>query len=100
MKRMFDVLAAFTVVSAVGLQVAAAQAPKPGPEHARLGYFVGKWKAEGEMKPGPRDLREVRPAGFEPATHSLEGCCSIQLSYGRPTTSKYNGHGTCQPHPA
>ena len=20
-------------------------------------------------------------AGFEPATHSLEGCCSIQLSY-------------------
>jgi hypothetical protein len=25
----------------------------------------------------------MRPAGFEPATHSLEGCCSIQLSYGR-----------------
>ena len=25
----------------------------------------------------------VRPAGFEPATHSLEGCCSIQLSYER-----------------
>jgi hypothetical protein len=23
----------------------------------------------------------VIPAGFEPATHSLEGCCSIQLSY-------------------
>jgi hypothetical protein len=22
------------------------------------------------------------PAGFEPATNSLEGCCSIQLSYG------------------
>jgi hypothetical protein len=22
------------------------------------------------------------PAGFEPATSSLEGCCSIQLSYG------------------
>ena len=21
------------------------------------------------------------PAGFEPRTHSLEGCCSIQLSY-------------------
>lgn len=20
--------------------------------------------------------------GFEPSTHSLEGCCSIQLSYG------------------
>ena len=27
------------------------------------------------------------PAGFEPTTHSLEGCCSIQLSYG--TILKY-----------
>ena len=26
----------------------------------------------------------ARPAGFEPATSSLEGSCSIQLSYGRP----------------
>src|SRR5262249_12602966 len=26
---------------------------KPTPEHARLGYFVGKWQTEGEMKPGP-----------------------------------------------
>src|SRR5262245_60194846 len=25
----------------------------------------------------------MRPGGFEPPTHSLEGCCSIQLSYGR-----------------
>ena len=25
----------------------------------------------------------MRPAGFEPATPSLEGSCSIQLSYGR-----------------
>ena len=24
----------------------------------------------------------VIPSGFEPETHSLEGCCSIQLSYG------------------
>jgi hypothetical protein len=44
------------VLSVAGLQFAAAQAPeapKPGPEHKRLGYFVGKWKAEGEVKPGP-----------------------------------------------
>jgi len=27
--------------------------PQPGPELKRLGYFVGKWHGEGEMKPGP-----------------------------------------------
>ncbi len=27
-------------------------------------------------------LIKVIPLGFEPKTHSLEGCCSIQLSYG------------------
>ncbi len=26
-------------------------------------------------------MRLVIPAGLEPATRSLEGCCSIQLSY-------------------
>ena len=51
-----NVLAACAVISVAGAQVVAAQspqAPKPGPEHARLGYFVGKWKTEGEMKPSP-----------------------------------------------
>ena len=46
----------------VGLLVTArAQAPappKPGPEHQRLAYFVGKWTAEGEMKASP-----MGPAG-------------------------------------
>ena len=27
---------------------------------------------------------KVIPLGLEPKTHSLEGCCSIQLSYGTP----------------
>lgn len=27
--------------------------PKPGPEHKRLGLFVGKWTGTGEMKAGP-----------------------------------------------
>ena len=30
----------------------------------------------------------VIPLGFEPKTHSLEGCCSIQLSYGTRTILK------------
>ncbi len=29
------------------------------------------------------NLKRVRPSGLEPLTYSLEGCCSIQLSYGR-----------------
>src|SRR2546427_13245402 len=28
----------------------------------------------------------MRPGGFEPPTNSLEGCCSIHLSYGRAIT--------------
>jgi len=48
---------ACVLVSVMAFQlVTAAQAPqeaKPGPEHQRLGYFVGKWTAEGELKPGP-----------------------------------------------
>jgi hypothetical protein len=56
MKRRFNLFAAYVVVSVASVQFVAAQAPQaaaPGPEHARLGYFVGKWNAEGEMKPGP-----------------------------------------------
>jgi hypothetical protein len=29
------------------------QTPKPAPELKKLDYFVGNWKVEGEMKPGP-----------------------------------------------
>jgi uncharacterized protein DUF1579 len=28
-------------------------APKPGPEHGNLARFVGTWKMEGKMNPGP-----------------------------------------------
>ena len=28
-------------------------------------------------------LEMACPEGIEPPTHSLEGCCSIQLSYGQ-----------------
>jgi hypothetical protein len=43
-----------SVVLAGGPLALAAEpaAPKPGPGHARLGYFVGTWKTEGEFTPG------------------------------------------------
>ena len=55
-------LLAFGIAMA-GLQaIAAAQtpagAPKPTPEHKRLGYFVGKWTTEGEVQASP-----MGPAG-------------------------------------
>lgn len=40
----------------LGCSVGFAQAPpmpKPGPEQKKLEYFVGTWKSEGEVKPGP-----------------------------------------------
>ncbi len=33
------------------------------------------------------------PSGFEPETHSLEGCCSIQLSYGTLDSSEIGCKG-------
>jgi hypothetical protein len=49
------IIAALVTV-AVGGTLAYAQAPappKPGAEQKALGYFVGKWTSEGELKPGP-----------------------------------------------
>ena len=34
-------------------------------------------------------LKFVIPLGLEPKTYSLEGCCSIQLSYGTNLIAKY-----------
>jgi hypothetical protein len=53
MKPTFFVFAAYALLSTADPRIVVAQATKPGPEQARLGYFVGKWTAEGEMKPGP-----------------------------------------------
>jgi hypothetical protein len=61
MKNRLDWLAACAAVSLLGIHPAAAEepkAPKPSPEHQRLGYFVGNWTTEGEMKPS-----EMGPGG-------------------------------------
>ncbi len=49
---------------------ARAEAPKeakPGPEHQRLGFFVGKWKGEGKMAENP-----FSPAGKLSSTETCE----------------------------
>jgi Protein of unknown function (DUF1579) len=70
MRRTLKVLAACILLSIAGVPFVAAQtpqAPKPGPEHGRLGYFVGKWTAEGEIKPGP-----MGPGGKMTSTDTCE----------------------------
>jgi hypothetical protein len=41
-----------SVVTVVDGQVRP-QPPKPSAEHEKLGYFVGDWQTEAEVKPGP-----------------------------------------------
>ena len=50
--RTVGLWAVFAMVT-VAAQTQPPQAPKPGPEHKKLDYFVGKWTHTGEMKPGP-----------------------------------------------
>ena len=66
MKNRIEWVTACAAVSFLVCNFAAAaepQAPKPGPEHKRLGYFVGNWTTEGEMKPS-----EMGPGGKITAT--------------------------------
>jgi hypothetical protein len=52
MHRFFVACVGLAALTA-GLQAQAPPAPKPGPEHANLARFVGTWKMEGKMNPGP-----------------------------------------------
>jgi hypothetical protein len=46
-------VATITLCCLAGASARQSQAPKPGPEHQKLGYFVGTWTSTGEMKPSP-----------------------------------------------
>ena len=64
-----------------GTPVGVAQQPQPQPQAApqpptSANILIQKKEQKSLL------LESVIPAGFEPTTHSLEGCCSIQLSYG------------------
>jgi hypothetical protein len=49
MMRLAIVVAVVSMGASVG--VAQKEMPKPGPEHQRLGAFIGTWTFEGDMKP-------------------------------------------------
>ena|SRR5215467_996905 len=46
-------LVVFLLILAAATAVAQMPMPKPGPELKKLDYFIGNWKSDGEMKPGP-----------------------------------------------
>jgi len=67
MRKQF--VASVLAVAAAG-SLAHAQAPTtptPGPEHKAMGYMVGKWTSQGDLKPGP-----LGPGGKMTATDSCE----------------------------
>ncbi len=69
MKSTIGWLAVCAAFSFSSVQLASAdetKAPKPTAEHQRLGYFVGNWKTEGEMKPS-----EMGPGG---KTSAVDKC--------------------------
>jgi hypothetical protein len=70
MRRVLPTLAVAAALNAAPLAVAAAQGQppsKPGPEHKRLAFFVGKWTSQGEVKPGP-----MGPGGKMTSTDTCE----------------------------
>ena len=77
--RRFAVVVAVVSICAAGLGAQKPEMPKPGPEHQRLGAFVGNWTFEGEMTPGP-----MGPGGKLTGTDRIEwvpGNFFVQRSY-------------------
>jgi hypothetical protein len=74
----------FTAAVAAQAQEKKMEAPKPGPEVKKLGYFVGTWKSEGELKENPFGM----PAGKYASTDKCEW-----FSGGFHVVCHYNGKG-------
>src|SRR5512145_3124790 len=53
MKGLAVVVAVLSLSAGSAVAQQKMEMPKPGPEHQKLGAFVGNWTFEGEMKPGP-----------------------------------------------
>src|SRR5213594_4845982 len=51
--RLFQVAVCLVLSSGLALAQAPGEKPKPGPEHKKLAYFVGKWTTDAETKPNP-----------------------------------------------
>jgi len=75
------ILAAVTCAMAKPPSEPPTQAPTVGPEVKKLGFFVGKWHGEGELKPGPfgpggkyteDQTSEWMPGGFFVVIHADE----------------------------
>ena len=83
-------LAASVVASLLctaGLAAQAPTPPKPTEAHQRLGYFVGKWTNEGEMKPGP-----MGPGG---KVSSIDTCEWFEGRFA--VVCRYDGKGPMGP---
>jgi hypothetical protein len=64
MKRLIAPALAACMLAAPAL---AQEAPKPGPEHARMAYFAGAWEFAGETKASP-----MGPGGKNSGTETCE----------------------------
>lgn len=60
-------LVSLVVVSVTLAAQSPAPVPKPGPEHARLGVFLGKWTFEGQAQASP-----YGPAGKQTSADTFE----------------------------
>jgi hypothetical protein len=91
MQRSVVAIVVFVLIAAPILAQAPSGPPKPGPEHKRLEYFVGKWSFEGEEKPNPftpggkftgTETIEWFPGGFFVVSHSdMKGTMGAMKSH-------------------